>query len=179
MAGFGQHQRVLGHGAGALETGEVGVAAGKDEHLAVGQLTVEVGHEVEAVAPWHADVAEEEVGGKIAGAGEGLLGGVGHAGVEAVAAEDDSEGVGDDAFVVHDKDVVHWSPLEGLTDVADGTAQPDLKSARFKVSQTGINRAKTGIHKAREGFRDGSTTYRITKVTQKLDVRSVEKHEIG
>ena len=68
----------------AVNVVEVSVEASKDHDSAVGQLAVDVLNQRQAVAAGHDEVAEQQVGTKLAGAGKTVVGRVAGAGLNPI-----------------------------------------------------------------------------------------------
>jgi hypothetical protein len=108
LTGFGEDAYRARQLAGLLTNVlQVGVERGEHDDTAGGKLLRDIADKREAVAIWHGDVAEEEVGRKLAGAIERLVRGVGSSGVEATLREDESERVGDQTVIVNDQNSLH------------------------------------------------------------------------
>ena len=113
LAGFGEDAYGTGEPAGLLANAfEVGVEAGEDDDAAGGLLAGDFVDQRETVAARHGDVAEEEVGGELAGAAQTLIRGVGGTGVEATFLKDKSKGVCDQTIIIYYQNSLHGLSLE-------------------------------------------------------------------
>ena len=111
LAGFGDDADGLGEGFDAIvDAAERGVEAGEDEDGTGGVEVAELGHEGDAVAARHVDVGEQEVGGEVGGGEQSLVGSVDGGDLEALAGEDETEGLGYERFVVDYEDAHGGSP---------------------------------------------------------------------
>lgn len=103
MYGFGEQGEVES-GLVGLDQVHVGGMPREEEDLAVGDGVDQRYGELDAVHTGHGDVGDEQLRGDDRGQLEGAEGIVGRHRREAAAAEHGGEGVGDDVFVVDDKD---------------------------------------------------------------------------
>lgn len=105
LAWLGDDPNGLREGGGAgVDARQAAVVTGEDEDGTGGEGFAELGHEGDAIAMGHVDVAEDEVRRSeadglecIGGAGDDLH-------LEPLLAEDKAEGSGDEGFVIDDKD---------------------------------------------------------------------------
>jgi hypothetical protein len=87
---------------------EVGVERRKDDDAARRKLLGDIANKGQAVASWHGNVAEQEMGRVFASTLQRFIGGVYGPGVEATLHEDESERVSDQTIIVDDKNSLHW-----------------------------------------------------------------------
>ncbi len=80
-----------------------GSLAGEQQDAAAWDHGANLNRGFDAAHAGHDDVAQEDVGMEVARGFDGFLPAVNSRGLEAILVEDQSEGVGDDAFVIGDK----------------------------------------------------------------------------
>jgi hypothetical protein len=104
--GAGQFVRVL------ADAFEVGVKPGEHDDFAGWLFFRNVGQESETVSVRHRDIAEKEMGLKLASACEPLICGVSGPRFKAALVEHKSERIGDQAIIVNDQNARHLDLLE-------------------------------------------------------------------
>ena len=87
----------------AVNIVEIGVEACKDKDSAIGQLAVDVLNQCQAIAARHNEVAEQQMGTELAGAGKTVVGRVAGARVKSILLEDHVERVSNHGVVVDDE----------------------------------------------------------------------------
>jgi len=80
----------------------VGVKACKHEDSTIGQLAAEIFKEIQAIAPRHHKIAEEQIGPELPSAEEAFVGGVTGPRLVASLFEDQGKSVGNHGVVVDD-----------------------------------------------------------------------------
>jgi hypothetical protein len=90
---------------------QIGEVTSEHEHAAGREFAVEVVHQLKAAATGHSDIAEQQVGRKAASDLQCLVRRVGYLRLEAIFAEDDTEGIGYKGFVVDDQNAMHNNPF--------------------------------------------------------------------
>lgn len=90
--------------AGIVEEVVGGGLAGEEQDAALGAELADADGGLDAVHAGHDDVGEEEVGKPGLGGLDGLIAAVNGGYLVTTAVEDDAQGIGDDAFVIGNKD---------------------------------------------------------------------------
>lgn len=103
MDGLEQDFEVVAANASIAQQVGSGGLAGEQQDAAIGNQAADLNSGLDAAHARHDDIAEEDLGTKMARSLDRFLSAVNRDGFKAVLCKDQSEGVGDDAFVIGDQ----------------------------------------------------------------------------